>query len=191
MLAVRSDALLCGLTVILAVGCQGNVTAAGSGGCPGAGLLTAQFGQTAATQACFVSTGGGTSGALTDTGNPTGSPQWLSVSLEFGDNDLLTGKLCSYAAGDLFPLTTGCIAISATWQGTNQWSGYAGQPNLSMEMDPTAPQPTGSLTIDEWPQASGGAISVTFSGDAALTSLDDGQAPSVLIPFSGSATGAP
>jgi hypothetical protein len=187
------------LLVVLAAaaGCVGTATSAG-GGCPGSGLVTAQFAQTSATQNCFLSGGGGQSGTLQDTGNPTDSPQWLSIALQFGSNDLLTGTLCSYQSGATFPLTTGCIGISAKWttsvaadaQGTVQWTAYAGQPNVAVEMEPLAPQPTGSLTLEQWPDAAGGPISVTFSSDATLTSLDTGQQPSILVPIAGTATGA-
>jgi hypothetical protein len=186
------------LALLLALsGCVGTAVSAG-GGCPGSGQLTATFAQQAAAQRCFLSNGGGSSGALTDTGNPTADPQWLSVSVTFGNNDLLTGKLCEYETGSTFPLTTGCIALAITWTtgiasdagGQVQWAAYAGQPNLSLETDPTSPLPTGVLTLEQWPDSSGGPISVSLSDDAALTSLNNGQIPSFLIPLAGSATGA-
>jgi hypothetical protein len=85
-----------------------------------------------------------------------------------------SGKACTYSVGEVMPLSSTCFNI----EGSNLMEWFT----LS-NIASSGISPAGSLTINQWPAASGQSISVTFSEDAQL--VLQGQ-PATSVPVAGS-----
>lgn len=80
------------------------------------------------------------------------------LSLQFNAMDS-GGNACTYSNGASIPLSSSCVVVEGS--NVSQWFTFSNIASGSVA-------PAGSLTINEWPTASGQPLSVTFSSDAAL-----------------------